>query len=234
MNSQPYNPNHINSQSMLGVSKVETKKKRFNIASTKYVIALVIGLQLLMIGLLAYALYVPKNTLGEQIVKEVRKVAGISESLIPLDVLQIDENMLTGLRDGNVIQEEVYKDVQPGDYVVIYEDRMVVYRRNSKEVVYSGKTPAQIAQDSQVEILNKILTRAKSDGLIEEGNEEVPQASVVEKPQELISKDAQFYSRVQKGDIIVVFPEHELILLYNPNNDSIYNSGKIETVIEEL
>ncbi|MCA9386764.1 hypothetical protein KC669_01895 [Candidatus Dojkabacteria bacterium] len=231
MNYQPYSQNTLNPQ-QLGSTKKETSRK--SLSTTKLVVGVIIGLQMLMIGLLAYALYVPKSTLGDQIVNEVQKVAGVSESLIPLDIIQLDDNIISDLRNGNEIQEQVYKDVQPGDYVVIYEDRMIIYRRDGKEVIYNGKSPSQIAQEGQLDVLNKVLARAKADGLIEEGNEEVPQASVVENPQELISEDPDFYNRVQQGDLVVLFPEHKLILLYNPNNDSIYNSGSVSTVINNL
>ncbi|MCA9380727.1 hypothetical protein KC678_00490 [Candidatus Dojkabacteria bacterium] len=233
MNYQPYNQNLVNNPQQLGVSKPNDKKKT-KLSTTKIIVGVVIGLQMLMIGLLAYGLYFPKNTLGDQIVNEVRKVAGVSESLVPLDIVQLDDNIISDLRNGNQIQEQVYKDVQSGDYVVIYEDRMIIYRRDGKEVIYNGKSPAQIAQDGQLDVLNKILARAKADGIIEEGNEEVPQASVVDDPQKLLAEDSDFYSRVQAGDLVVIFPEHQIILLYNPNNDSIYNSGKIGTVITEL
>ncbi len=216
-------------QTNIGTSKKENSN---NMKGLKFIIFTVIILQIGIFGLLAYGLFIPRETLGDQILKEVRNVAGVSQSLVPVDIVELDQNILNELRNGNSIQEEVYKDSQPGDYVVVYQDRMIIYRRDGRSVVYDGPSPGQIAQNNEVELLNKILARAKSEGLIAEGEEEVPQASVVEDPQQLVSQDPDFYSRAQTGDIIAVFPENQVIVLYNPNNDSIYNSGVVNTVIE--
>ncbi len=229
MNFQPQNQQY-SQPGNIGLSKPNVKISN-NIGGMKSVIAVVIVLQLAIFGILAYRFFVPKETLGDQIVKEVRKVAGVSQSLVPLDIVELDDTILEDLRNGNQIQEEVYKDAQSGDYVVIYEGRMIIYRRDGKTVVYDGLPPSQISQNSQVELLNKILERAKSQGLLEEGSEEVPQASVVEDTQTLIEQDPEFYARVQKGDIVTVFPKNKIIVLYNPNNDSIYKSGNVDTVI---
>lgn len=197
----------------------------------KVVIALVVILQVGIFGMLAYGMFYRQPSLGDEILTEVREVAGVSDSLVPLDIVELDDTLLEDLKGQNDIQDEVYKDAQSGDYVVIFNDRMIIYRRDSRTVVYEGDSPAQIAQNNQLAVVNAIIEKAKDQRIIDSSSEETPQVSQVTDPQKLIEQNADFYARAEEGDLIAVFPQSKKIILYNPNNQSIYKTGNVDTVI---
>jgi hypothetical protein len=227
MNVKPLKTRSLQNNQTNKISEVVSKIKDF-----KHTTAVIIVLQIVIIALLAYGIFVPKQTLGAKLVDEVANIAGINTSNFPIEIIELDKQLLDQLNTGNSIQEEVYKDAEVGDYILVYSDRMIIYRRSEKEVIYDGLSPSQISQTEEATVINTIVSLAKQQGIIPSESESVPQASVVTDPTAFKQQDPEFYADLAQGHVIAVFPNEQVIVLYNPTNTTIYKRGNVSTVIQ--
>lgn len=215
------------SESKQLVRNVIDKVKNF-----KHTTALIVVLQVVIIALLAYGIFVPRQTLGAKLVDEVAEVAGINTSNFPIEIIEIDQQLLEQLKNGNSIQEEVYSDAQVGDFILVYTDRMIIYRRDGKELIYDGLSPSQLAQTEEATVIQTIVSLAKQQGIIPSESESVPQASVVKDPAAFKEQNPTFYADLQQGHVIAIFPNEQVVVLYNPSTTTIYKRGTVNTTIQ--
>lgn len=141
------------------------------------------------------------------------------------------------LRNQNEIQAEVYADARDGDYVVLFINKMIIYRREVNEIVYEGPSPAQIAQGQAREVAKTIGQAVLDEGLVPEGTRELSIPSLDEildnEVESLRNLDPMFYEEVRSGDIIAYFSDLNLLVIFRPNNGSgeIINSGEYNVSI---
>jgi hypothetical protein len=132
-----------------------------------------------------------------------------------------DENELRKL---NQINAKVYEKAKNGDHVLLYSTMMVIYRSSNKQIIYIGETPDDLLKKSQQAVLALSIQKAKEAGLIPEESDEVPQVSVVDVPENL-KKINEFYSVVEKSDLIISFNNPSIVIIYRPSTDKIVKSG---------
>ncbi|MFQ5492570.1 MAG: hypothetical protein ACE5DX_00200 [Candidatus Dojkabacteria bacterium] len=187
-------------------------------------------LQLVTLYLVVNPPYLAQQNLTRQVIDEVSQMVEVNPFETPIVSVVADAE---SLRSANNIQGDVYANAQDGDYVLGFSDKMVIYRRETGEVVYEGESPGSILNKNQQNLRQSVINAAQTKGLIPEGEEVNPQMSVVTDPAVLRSQDASFYANVQEGDVIAVFPSKQLIVLVRANESgtSVIQSGSYTTSI---
>lgn len=168
------------------------------------------------------------------ITNKVSELVSVPPSEVPVIARVGDGRNLTDietLKSQNEVNAEVYKDAQNGDYVLAYTSKMIIYRAGENRIIYEGRSPQKILEDTQNSIINAVVTKAKKANLIPQDSTETPQVALVSDPNALKSGNPQFYAEAQQNDIVVTFPRSSIVILYRPSNDLIINSGSFSTVI---
>ncbi len=199
------------------------------LTNIKVLAFLIIVLQIVIIVLVINPLNLYNQALNNQIINEVSKLAIVAPTENPVIAVVSDAEKV---REANAVQAVVYKDAKNGDYVLGYSSKLIIYRRPENKIIYDGDNPNTLLDKAQKTITSSVISKAKSAGLLDSNSEEQPQLSTVTDPALLLKQDPNFYQDAKKDDIIAIFPEKELIVLYRQNGDSIIKSGKYQTIIK--
>lgn len=189
----------------------------------------IIILQIVIIVLLLNPTTLIQKVNEWQVVSAVSGLTAVNTAETPVIATITDAQ---GLRDENAIQAEVYKDAQNGDYVLGYADKMIIYRKQENKIVYEGDSPTDLLTKNQEALITSIVTKAKEQGVISNDSEEDPELSVVTDIATLQAQNPSFYSSARNNDIIAVFSQTGVILLYNNDTGSIINHGTFTTQIQ--
>ena len=200
------------------------------LTNIKTIAVMIVVLQVIIIVLIINPINLYNQALNNQIINEVSKLAIVDPTQTPVIAVVSDADKLRG---ANAVQGAVYKDAKNGDYVLGYTNKLIIYRRAEGKVIYDGDNPNTVLDKAQKTAVASIISKAKAAGLLESSSEEQPQLSTVTDPELLKKQDATFYKDAQKDDIIAVFPQKGLIVIYRQNVDVIIKSGKYQTVIKQ-
>ncbi len=168
---------------------------------------------------------------NNQLINEVKGKVEITSSETPViaTVTNADE-----LRNANGAQAQIYKDAEAGDYVLGYSDRLIIYRRSTGTIIYDGVTPSGLVNEAQTRIIETITTKAKDMRVISASSTEVPQISIITDVDTLKTNDPAFYANAKNNDIVGLFASAQVIVLYSQESESIINSGKYATSIQQI
>ena len=190
----------------------------------------IIALQLTII----YLVFRPINILGQldsvKIINEATKEAQAPVNELPQVGVIGDKKVLASLdeiKKGNAIDAEIYKDAKDGDYVLGYTSKIIIYRPSEKRVVYNGDTPQQKLAKSQEALVNLVIKSAQNAKLIPADYKLQPQISVVNDAENL-KKQSDIYADVMKDDLVGIFSNPNLIVIYRPSTASIVKSGNLQ------
>ncbi|MCS7317780.1 MAG: hypothetical protein NZZ41_05685 [Candidatus Dojkabacteria bacterium] len=172
------------------------------------------------------------------VLNNLSKITNIPPATLPNQVNIIGDGILPkidDLRKIGPIQEEVFKNAQDGDYVLVYAgangapDRMIIYRESTNTIIYDGKTVATLDQENRTALLNRVIEAAKKSNLIPSDYSDLPIAQVVADSVKFKQEnDLAFFRDVQNGDIIATFKPsngQSLILIYRPATNTITKIG---------
>ncbi|MBW7953243.1 hypothetical protein H3C67_00440 [Candidatus Dojkabacteria bacterium] len=154
--------------------------------------------------------YLAQKNLTQQVTEEVAALVQVNPFENPVVSVVADAE---SLRKANSIQAEVYANANNGDYVLGFSDKMVIYRRETGEIIYQGESPGVLLNKNQQALRDSVVNAAVSAGLISQNTDANPQMSVVTDPTVLQKQDPEFYAKAKAGDIIAIFAEQQLILL---------------------
>jgi hypothetical protein len=212
--------------------KGKKKRRLLSKLNKKQLLVLVVifflSVQVLLVVLLVRLSFVSTGSLNNLILSEVSMLTRVSPYELPVIAVIGD---VEALRAANTFQAEVYKDAQNGDYVLGFSDQMIIYRRQEGKLIYVGDTPLMRLSDISEEMAAKVAAKARSVGVLSTNSTETPHLSAVSSPEQLKAEDAIFYAQVSVGDVIGVFPEAKVIVVYRPATDGIVSSGKYQTII---
>ncbi len=195
----------------------------------KFLLLVLILLQLVIIAFLAYPLFFSPDAVARQIVAEVRQKTNVSPVANPEEILPIDN--VDAIRQDNEILAEIFKDAANGDYVLNYGDtRWLIYRRSAGQVIYDGPSLSAVIQQNEETLVDDIISKAKERGLYIDGDA-LPSFSAISDPEESRSVDPKFYAEAEAGDIIVVFADGKKVALYRPSSKALYKIGNINSTI---
>lgn len=185
-----------------------------------------------------YFILNPVNLLNQldavSTINEIGKVVSLPPNEIPVVARVGDMKNLAkvdDLKKGNAIDAEIYKDAQDRDYVLGYTNKLVIYRKEGKKVIYDGNTAQQKLAKSQSDLVSLVVTKAKSAKVIPDSYASTPQVSVVTDP-DAVKKINEFYSVVQKDDLVAQFSAPDMIVIYRPSSDTIIKSGTFALAIK--
>lgn len=197
----------------------------------KGLLVLIAVLQIIMILLIINPVALIQQFQNQQLINEVAGKVEITSGETPViaTVTNPDE-----LRNANGAQAQVYKDAEMGDYVLGYSDRLIIYRRSTGTIIYDGVTPSGLVNEAQQAIIEKLTTKAKDRSLISQDSTEIPQISLITDIDTLRKTDPAFYAPAKNNDIVGLFAQAQIIVLYNQESDSIVNTGKYSTSIQGL
>ena len=136
------------------------------------------------------------------------------------------------LKNQNALTKEVYKDAENGDKILVFSDKMVIYRESTDKIVYEGKTPKQLNDERLAALVTSVSAKFKESNLVSADNKESPQISVIVDLVKIKEKDPIFYDKAKAGDLIVIYPQEEKIFIYRANDGLVINSGSLKTVIQ--
>lgn len=205
-------------------SKLQQKLYTFTIANTVILVSLIIVV--IILSFFVFRLYGSQH-LGMQILSEVAQLTEISPWEVP------DIEVVTnadGIRAANPIQQQVYANAKNGDYAIAYQDKLIIYRRSTQQIIYSGRTPGGILTEAgriMSEQISKKLAEAKFT--IQAGD--TPQLSVVSDANEFKKLDASFYAQVQVNDVVATYPVSQIITIYRPVDEILLNTASFKTSI---
>jgi hypothetical protein len=217
----------LNKQEKGGI--INKIKRPFQNKGTSVIILLQVVIILLLIVVLINPATIIQKINESQVLSAVASLTTINTAESPVIAVISDAQ---GLREENAIQAEVYKDAQNGDYVLGYSDKMIIYRKQDNTIIYEGDSPTDMLTKNQETLMNSIISKAKEQGIIPSTSEEEPALSVVTDIAVLQAQDPTFYSSARNNDIIAIFSQAEVILLYNNDTGSIIKSGTYTTQIQ--
>lgn len=170
------------------------------------------------------------ESVSQRILRKVAQVTTLtSNEILGATVVQIEN--IDDLKAENEIQKEIYKDVQNGDYAVLLSNKMIVYREHEHKKVYEGNSPAQQLNALNQAQVQKVVDKAKAEGLVEQDSTTVPQVLVVTDIDSLKAQNPTFYESVDLNDLIVIYSAEQVIFIYRPATDRIIQSGSVNTSI---
>lgn len=137
------------------------------------------------------------------------------------------------LRAENAIHSEIYKDAKNGDYVLGYQDKMVIYRRESGEIIYEGFSPGQVLRNTQSDLTAKINALVRESELVSDESDENPELSIVSEVDTFKSRNSKFYADLEQDDVIAIYSEAGVIVIYRPDSGDLVNSGTYNVNIKE-
>lgn len=192
---------------------------------------------IIMLGVCIYFFFKPpflrETSLAASVAEEVRAIVDVNPFETP-SVSSIKD--AKALRGANHIQAQVYLNANDGDFVLTYSDIMIIYRRETKQIIYQGNSPSTIQTKLQNETAGLILAAAKKIGAIEDGvtAADFTQLTLVNDPDELKGVDPVFYENVTTNDIIAVIPVGQVVLIYRPSTNEIVRVGTYTTTVNVL
>lgn len=135
------------------------------------------------------------------------------------------------LRGGNNIDAEIYKNAVDGDFVLLYSNKMIIYRESENRVIYEGDTPTGILKTNQDKLLADLVAKVKEERIINQESNEVPQLLLIQSKLEVLkSNNPNLYADAQQGDILVIFAEANKVVLYRPEGNSIIKHGSLSII----
>lgn len=189
------------------------------------VVSVIIMLALFYIVYLFYnPPFLAEQNRNIRLIEQVEKLTDVPQGQTPI-IAQITD--VESLKSENEYQAEIYANAKNEDYVFGYGSRMVIYREGDKQIIYDGPVPQAKIQE---EVIQSIVDAAGKEGISLTVNSPV-QLSVVNDPDTLKSNSGGFYEVAVVGDIIAIYPEEQLILLYRPSESRLVNSGSLSISI---
>ncbi len=220
----------------LNLSKVNIKQNLIKLRTLKGLLFIIIVLQVITLLSVYNPIEFFKNIQNQLLINEVLSKAKnkYPDTEIPVvaTVSDIDQ-----LKSSNVINEQVYKDAKNGDIVLVYNDNIIIYRKDEGKVIYEGDSPSIIEKNNQQILVNNIIKLAKSEKLISEDSNEIPQLSVIADPDQLRNQsesNKEFYKLARKNDIIVIFSDAGKIAVYNSDSQSFVTSANFSTTYQKV
>jgi hypothetical protein len=203
------------------------------LTSVKFLAILIVVFQLIIL----YVLINPINILNQlnsvQIVNRVSRLTVVPGGEVPTAIGTVGDNALLPsadtLRKDNEIQSQVYKDAKDGDYVIVYSNKMIIFRDSENRIIYEGPTPAQILSTNQQNLLNNLITKVKEAGIVPQDSTETPIAQVITKNtlQNFQNINPGFYSEARENDVIAQFVTANKIVLYRAEGNVIVKYGEM-------
>jgi hypothetical protein len=189
-------------------------------------LAVILILQIAIFGLGGYMLWNNRPPLRDQILAEAGRLAVIN-TLQVNNVIELKD--VEQIRDANDIHKQVYANAQNGDYAIVNADgTMLIYRRSTNQIVYTGDAPNTILSKNQQQIVAGIMNVLKDKGAIAKDNTETPVVSVVDNPEQLIQRNREIFANAQKGDYIIEFQQSRKLFVFRPSTQTIVKQAEIE------
>lgn len=227
LNSPRKSSTNYRSPSKLAVNKDAIFEFLF---SVRGVITVLVILNIITLYFVLNPLFLRQTSENQKILNEVEKLTDINTFETP--VFSRIKDVET-IKASSGINAEVYQNAQNGDYVLGFSDKMVIYRRDEKSIVYEGDSPGMILQRQQQEVIATIIDKAKKLNLVEANYSSTPQLSVVTDEELVKQTNPDFYANTKNGDIIAFFTDKNVILVYNPDSDTVVNFGRFTTQIQD-
>jgi hypothetical protein len=189
------------------------------------VVSVIIMLALFYIVYLFYnPPFLAEQNRNIRLIEQVEKLTDVPQGQTPI-IAQITD--VESLKSENEYQAEIYANAKNEDYVFGYGSRMVIYREDDKQIIYDGPVPQAKIEE---EVIQSIVDAAGKEGISLTVSSPV-QLSVVNDPDTLRNNSGGFYEVAVVGDIIAIYPEEQLILLYRPSENRLVNSGSLSISI---
>lgn len=191
-------------------------------------LVIVLGLLIANTFFLVNSLVLNGKPLAQQIVEEVNRKVALDPYQIPTVVELKDVGKL---REANELQKTVYKDAQDGDFAVVGQDRMVIYRRSTGHLVYDGDSVTTVANKNQQQIIDDVVTELKAKSVLSADYKGTPQVQVIQDLALVKQQNPSFYTNARVNDLIVMIPESQQIILYRLDTKEIVRTGKVTSAI---
>lgn len=214
----------------------KTKLKRLfeTVTSLRFLLGTIVVLQVitLLFAISPINLISGLNTV--QVVNEVASVVSVPPGEVPVLAVIGDGNIpdIEELKKQNDFNALVYANARNGDYILGYSNQMVIYRRPTRQIIYQGETPVKRYEAAAAQLSTEISDAAKAQGLLANTSEEKPDLVELEDVAAAQAKNATFYANAKKGDVVAVYNQAELILIYRRDGKQIINTGKVNTSIQ--
>lgn len=202
------------------------------LTSIKILALMIIIFQIIILYLLINPINLLNQLNAVQVINKVSDLTLVPAGEIPSAIGTIGDNSLLPdvetLKKENDIQAQVYKDAKNGDYVIVYSNKMIIFRESENRIIYEGQTPVQILNNNQQTIVSNLIKKVKDSGIIANTNEEAPQLRIITTEiEDLKRSNPEFYGEVKENDIQAIFARENKIIIYRPDTDTIVKYGDL-------
>lgn len=204
---------------------MEKLKKLLKIvSSTKFLVAAIIVVQILILIVFLNPVGLLNQFSANQLINKISTLTSIPNET-PLAMGQLGVNSFPSaeqLKEQDLESAQVYKDALDQDYLVIYSTKMIIFRESENRIIYEGPTPNQIFLENQKDIAEKLIAKAKEQGIISQDSAEAPYLKQITTDlEDLKDVNSAFYNNAAVSDVIAIFVIENKLILYRPSNDSI-------------
>lgn len=204
---------------------MEKLKKLLKIvSSTKFLVAAIIVVQILILIVFLNPVGLLNQFSANQLINKIGTLTSIPNET-PLAMGQLGVNSFPSseqLKEQDLESAQVYKDALDQDYLVIYSTKMIIFRESENRIIYEGPTPNQIFLENQKDIAEKLIAKAKEQGIISQDSAEAPYLKQITTDlEDLKDVNSAFYNNAAVSDVIAILVIENKLILYRPSNDSI-------------
>jgi hypothetical protein len=200
------------------------------LTSIKFLAFLIVVFQIAILYILLNPINILNQLNAVQVVNKISKLTVVPAGEIPSAIGTVGDNTLLPnaetLRKDNQIQAQVYKDAKDGDYVVVYSNKMIIFRDSENRIIYEGSTPAQILNTNQENLVKALIAKVKDVGIIASDSDESPQLRIITTElADLKKSNPDFYADAKENDIVAIFAKSNKIVIYRSEGDAVVKYG---------
>lgn len=222
------------SSNELGTKKFSLRNILRRLSSVRVLAFLIIAFQLVILFVLVNPMNIINQLSFGEIVSKVSKLTALP-SETPEAIGTVGDNILLPsaelLRSGRNIDAEIYKNALDGDFVLLYSNKMIIFRESENRVIYEGDTPTEVMKNNQDKLVADLIEKVKAEGIIDQDNSEIPQLLLIKSKLEVLkSNNPNLYADAQENDIVAIFAEANKIVLYRSEGKIIIKHGDLSII----
>lgn len=222
------------SSNVLETKKFSLRNILRRLSSVRVLAFLIIAFQLVILFVLVNPMNIINQLSFGEIVSKVSKLTALP-SETPEAIGTVGDNILLPsaelLRSGSNIDAEIYKNALDGDFVLLYSNKMIIFRESENRVIYEGDTPTEVMKNNQDKLVADLIEKVKAEGIIDQDNSEIPQLLLIKSKLEVLkSNNPNLYADAQENDIVAIFAEANKIVLYRSEGKIIIKHGDLSII----
>jgi hypothetical protein len=153
----------------------------------------------------------------------IRRSSDLLDITIPESATVAEVVDLVSLRSQTPSIADVYDGVENGDYLILFDNQMVIYRPRANQVIYHGPDPKKIVENAEVTVQGVVNFQVKNKNALLINPEEMPEVRQIVDLEGVKLTDPKFFKDAKLGDVVAIFPENKIKVLFRLGLNEIIN-----------